>query len=399
MTAPVTEPPRPDALVPTDFSLFRGGLVYRIGVQLGLVGDDRRLIRLGAAIALVTWLPLAILSTFTGGAGQDPTITFWKSIGTHVRLLLTVPLFFLAEDIFDTRAASVLRRILRMGLILSRDEQRFGTAVRHAIRIRDSWAIEAGLFVLTAGLIWFGVRQDLPQGVTTWRTGADGRGSLAGWWYAIACIPTFQFLVWRWSWRLIVWSGLLWQLSRLKLQLIPTHPDAAGGLGVLGVAHVDLAPLAVGASAILSSSYAEQMLFAGAAPATFAVSLTAAIVGTTLALVLPLALFTPQLIDAKQRALLDYGDLAAEYTRAFASKWVYSTRRHDDLLGTADVQSLADLGGSFELIRSMTILPISRSQILLLAGAAALPFAPLVLLAFPVDQLIIDSLKSLLSIA
>jgi hypothetical protein len=395
----VTPPSHDDTLIPADFSLFRGGLVYRIGVLLGLVGDDRRLLRLGVAIALVTWVPLALLSTFAGVAGQDPTITFWKSIGTHVRLLVTVPLFFFAEDVFDTRAADVLRRMLRIGLILPKDQQGFAAAVRRAIRTRDTWSIEAGIFVLTAGLIWFGVRQDLPQGVTTWRTGGDGQWSLAGWWYAIACIPTFQFLVWRWSWRLLVWTGLLWRISQLQLQLIPTHPDAAGGLGVLGVAHVDLAPLAVGASAILSSSYAEQMLFAGAAPATFAVSLTAIIVGATLALVLPLALFTPQLIDTKQRALLDYGDLAAEYTRAFASKWVDTTRRHDDLLGTADIQSLADLGGSFELIRSMTILPISRSQIGLLAGAAALPFAPLILLAFPIDQLIINSLKSLLSIA
>ena len=46
----------------------------------------------------------------------------------------------------------------------------------------------------------------------------------------------------------------------------------------------------------------------------------------------------------------------------------------------------------------MTIMPIAKFQILLIAGAAALPFAPLVLLAFPLDQLIIDSLKAVLNV-
>jgi hypothetical protein len=50
------------------------------------------------------------------------------------------------------------------------------------------------------------------------------------------------------------------------------------------------------------------------------------------------------------------------------------------------------------MIRDMTIIPIARFQILLIAGAAALPFLPLVLLAFPLDQLIIDTLKKVLSV-
>ena len=46
----------------------------------------------------------------------------------------------------------------------------------------------------------------------------------------------------------------------------------------------------------------------------------------------------------------------------------------------------------------MTVLPIATFQILLLAGAAALPFVPLVFLAFPLDQLIIDSFKAVLNV-
>jgi hypothetical protein len=105
------------------------------------------------------------------------------------------------------------------------------------------------------------------------------------------------------------------------------------------------------------------------------------------------------LIEAKQRALLEYGTLAATYTRAFAAKWLPTDPPPDEpILGTPDLQSLADLGTSFGMIRDMTIIPIARFQILLIAGAAALPFTPLVLLAFPLDQLILDTLKKVLSV-
>jgi hypothetical protein len=38
-------------------------------------------------------------------------------------------------------------------------------------------------------------------------------------------LPVFQFLFWRWNWRLLLWWQLIWRISRLDFQLIPTHPD------------------------------------------------------------------------------------------------------------------------------------------------------------------------------
>jgi hypothetical protein len=344
-------------------------------------------------------MPLAVLTLLEGVLHQGPRIGFWQSVGTHVRLLLAIPLFFVAESVFDTRVADVLRRIPQIRLVLPKDEPRLAAAVRKAIRARNFWFMEAAIAALTLAFIWAGLRTDLPLDVSTWRTTAGGGDTLAGWWYGLVSIPVFQFLFWRWCWRLVIWWQLLWRMARLNLQLIPTHPDGAGGLAILGVAHVDLSPFSFAACAVLSASYAEQMLFAGVPPAAFAVPLTAAVVGSTLTLIAPLVFFTPKLIDARQRALLEYGTLAANYTRAFAAKWLPTDPPPDEpMLGTPDLQSLADLGSSFDLIRQMTIVPIARYQILLIAGASALPFAPLVLVAFPLDQLIIDSLKAVLKV-
>jgi hypothetical protein len=373
--------------------------VYELARLFGLPPGAAGLRRLGLILGVLGWLPLAGLAFLDGVIHQGATIPFWPSVGTHVRFLLAIPLFFLGEAVFDTRVADVLRRMVQIGLVLPRDQPTLVAAVRKAMRARNSWLIEAALAVLTGAFIWAGLRADLPLDVSTWRAKAGGEATLAGWWYSLVSLPMFQFLCWRWGWRLVIWTQLLWRISRLDLQLIPTHPDAAGGLAILGVAHVDLAPFSLAACAVLSSSYAEQILYAGVPPAALAVPMTAAVLGTTLLLTAPLLLFTPKLVDAKQRALLEYGTLAATYTRAFAAKWLPTDPPPDEpILGTPDLQSLADLGSSFDLIRNMTIVPIAKSQILLLAGSAALPFAPLVLLVFPLDQLIIDSVKAVLSV-
>ena len=58
------------------------------------------------------------------------------------------------------------------------------------------------------------------------------------------------------------------------------------------------------------------------------------------------------------------------------------------LIGSADIQSLADLANAFEVVRGMRLLPLDRQALLALAVTIALPFAPLALTMFPVDELI-----------
>ena len=166
-------------------------------------------------------------------------------------------------------------------------------------------------------------------------------------------------------------------------------------LAILDAITAPQQPVAI---SFLSSNYAEQILYANVPLQTFAVSLTAAVVGGAVALLVPLAFFMPRLIDAKQRGLLEYGTLASHYTRAFAAKWLVADQPAEPMLGTADIQSLADLGNSFGQIRNMSALPIARQQIIFIVIAGALPFLPLLLTVFPLDELIINSMKSVINI-
>ena len=109
----------------------------------------------------------------------------------------------------------------------------------------------------------------------------------------------------------------------------------------------------------------------------------------------PLFFFSRRLVEVKQRGLLDYGGLATDYVQAFHRKWLQGGAGDEPLIGSADVQSLADLGNSVGAIQDMQLLPISWSQISTLALAAALPMLPLVLFAIPLDQIIIGGIRSL----
>jgi len=381
------------------FSLVEGGPLYRLARRAGLSSGNRGLAQLGLLLAAVTWLPLAVLNALQGAAG-DAAVSFTWSLGTHVRFLVTIPLFFLAEAYFGERSRQALDQLVASNLVRPSDVGAFRAMLARALRWRDSALVEVALVALTIALILSGVRSDLPNDASNWRmtsAGTDERFTAAGWWYIVVSLPVFQFLCWRWCWRLLIWWVLLGRMARLDLRLNAKHPDLAGGLGGLGVAHTDLMPLNFGVSAMLVATYAEDVLFGGVELQRLVLPLAGIVLGMTVLAVTPLLFFTPRLVTVKQRGLLEYGVLAAAYTEEFDAKWLRGgAPPGESLLGTADLQALADLTNSFEVVRDMRMVPIGLSQVLLLAAAAILPMLPLLLTVFPLDELIVRSVKSLI---
>ena len=103
----------------------------------------------------------------------------------------------------------------------------------------------------------------------------------------------------------------------------------------------------------------------------------------------PLLVFAPQLAQAKRRGLREYGMLAARYVRDFDAKWLRGGAPADEpLVGSADIQSLADLRSSFEIVQGMRIVPITKDAVLRLAAATLVPIVPLLLTLMPLEQLL-----------
>jgi hypothetical protein len=79
--------------------------------------------------------------------------------------------------------------------------------------------------------------------------------------------------------------------------------------------------------------------------------------------------------------------------QSFDSKWVQGSPAGERLLGTSDIQSLADLGTSFDVVQRMRIAPISRQAVIQCAVLAGLPFLLLLLMTTPVDKVLGALLK------
>jgi len=216
-----------------------------------------------------------------------------------------------------------------------------------------------------------------------------GGKSITGLWYHLIAVPLIQFFWYRWLYRILIWTKFLWTVSRLKLNLIPTHADQAGGLGFLGTAHISFGILAFAISSLFSAEVAFLLVFENAQIESFKVEFIALLITILLIFLGPLLVFAPIMARTRHAWLHDYNLLTARYNRAFHEKWIEGKAAADEpLLGSSDIQSLADLGNSFEFIRKMNVIPFSIRVMIQLAVVASIPCLPLLLLVYPISKII-----------
>ena len=343
---------------------------------------------------LITWVPLLALSALEGHLRDgDVALPFLLDLETHIRFLVVVPLLLAAELVVHRRLLTVTRAFLDRDLISDAEDARFDAAINSAFRLRNSVLAELLLLAFVYGVgvlvVW---RHYTALAVPTWyarhsaeRYGLDG----AGIWYAYVSLPIFQFLLLRWYFRLFIWIRFLWQVSRLELSLVPTHPDQLGGLGFLGSTVFAFSVLLVAHGAMLAAQIANRIFFAGAALPDFKEEIFVTLVFLLCLVFGPLLVFTPQLSRAKRRGLFEYGTLAERYVREFDGKWLRGgAQASEPLMGSADIQSLADMGNSFTVVRTMRLAPIGRDAVLELAACVLVPLMPLLLTVMPVEQLV-----------
>jgi hypothetical protein len=377
---------------PRDFSIVLGGPIYQLFRRSRLAGDGLELLhRRLIVITLVAWLPLLVLSTVGSSPGDAKRVSFFQDVEVHFRFLLALPVLIAAELIVHLRIRPVVRRFVERRIVLPQDLPRFHSAIESATRVRDSILVEIGLLLLvyTFGLwLWHG---RIAIGATTWYAMPGGRWQLtpAGMWYVFVSIPILQFILLRWYLRLFIWFRFLWQVSRITLNLVPTHPDRAGGLAFLGKSAYAFGPILFAQGAMLAGLVASRVLYGGEPLMSFRLQIGGFVAFFVVAILGPLFMFTPQMARAKRKGLADYGLLAQRYVESFEQKWV--TRNpipSEELLGSADIQSLADLGNSYALVREMRSVPFGLEDISRLAAATAAPLLPLLLTIFSPEELI-----------
>jgi hypothetical protein len=389
----VTEPNLLDKL--HDFSLVLGGPTYQFFRKSHLAGDAlemlyRRLI----IITLLAWLPLLLLSTISSSTGSVGRLSFFHDVEVHVRFLVALPVLIAAELIVHSRIRPVVHRFVERRIVILQDLPRFERAINSAVSFRNSIPIELGLLLLvyTFGLwLW---RSRIAIVAPTWYALPGGRWHLtpAGVWYVFVSIPILQFLLLRWYLRLFIWFRFLWQVSRIDLNLIPTHPDRCAGLAFLGRSAYAFGPVLFAQGAMLAGLVAARVLYRGESLTSFKLQIAGFIVFFVVAILGPLVMFTPGMARAKRKGLADYGLLAQRYVESFEQKWVLA-HPTEELLGSADIQSLGDLGNCYAVVSEMRSIPFGLQDITRLAVATAAPLLPLMLTIFSPEELFMRVIK------
>lgn len=383
-----TDPKRPE------FSLVLGGPLYQLYRKAHLSGPALELLKRRVLVmALVSWLPLLILSVIGHQARFGLKIPFLYDVEAHARFLLALPALVIAEVTVHVRLSPMIRHFISRQIVVEKDLPAFNKAVDTTLRLRNSMAVELILAVLVFGLGSFIWRQGhIGDGAATWYANTDRAGqhlTLAGYWYAYVSTPIFQFILLRWYLRIAIWLRLLWRISRLDLRLSATHPDRTGGLGFLGQGTYAFGPILFAQGTILSGMIATRVLYEGRTLQSFQVDAIGLILAVLLVVLTPLLIFMPLLDRTQRKGAADFGLLAQRYALGFERKWLHGdTPDNSELMGSADIQSLADLANSYSVVSEMRIIPFTWQDALRLAVATAAPLVPLAFTVFSFEEIL-----------
>ena len=378
-----------------DFSLVVGGPLFQALRRARLTGDGLQLVhRRIIAIATVAWIPLFVLSAAEGRAwGSAVAVPFLKDIDVHGRFLLALPLLIVSEIVVHQRMRPVVTAFVTLGLVPAAIRHRFDAAIESAVRLRNSLLAELMLFAIVYGVgilvVW---RYYFALGSPTWYATPTATGHqlhLAGWWYLFVSLPVFQFLLLRWYFRIFIWGRFLWHVSRLDLKYAPMHPDRLGGLGFLSRIGYAFAPLLVAQGTLLAGVISNRIFFEGAKLTDFKIEVFAFVATMILIVLAPLLVFVGPLARARRDGMRDYRHLAKRHLDEFEAKWLHGGAEPGELLvGNPDVSSLTDMASSFDVIREMRVIPVTRTLVVELAVMTLLPLAPLLLTMISLEQLL-----------
>jgi hypothetical protein len=376
-----------------DFSIVLGGPLYQFFLRSGLIRPPFGSLKARMLVlAGIAWLPLIPLTVLGGRFAGAVPVPFLYDFEVHVRLLVALQLLIVAELVIYVRMRALTAQFLERHIVTPELRPAFEKVISSAMRLRNSSMAEISLLllVLIAGpWVWRGT---VALHSNTWYATQTPSGlvfTAAGWWYGFISVPVFQFILLRWYYRVFIWFRFLSQVSRLDLNLVPTHPDRCCGLGFLGNVAAAFAPLLMAHSALMAGFLANRILHEGAKLPDYKMELlamTALLIAIGLA---PLCVFAPKLHRARLAGLRLYGRLASDYVSDFARKWIAPpVPSGEPLLGTSDIQSLADLDNTFSIVKGIRLVPFNKESVTQFLIVIAIPLAPLALTMFSFEELL-----------
>ena len=377
-----------ELVLDSEVSLIRGGPFYQAQLRTRLIRPNqwnlgRRII---FAVA-VGWLPLVVLTAIFAPGALAELLTDYK---VAARILIAVPVLLFGQILMESKFRTIVSTA-REDLVALVDMPRFNEILATVIRLRDSVLPELAI----AALVYLHIALSFSGKVGmagAWA--AEGMHlSPAGWYYVVVGQFIYQFLVGLCLWKWLLWTLFVFKFSRMKLQLMVSHPDKHAGMGFLGMSTLAFAPIAFAVSAAVGATWRYQILNTDASLMSFKLPAIALLVLVVLLAVGPLLFFIPKLAPLRRRGILQYGSLAHLQSAEFHNKWILHRKGHElEFLAAPEVSTLTDLASSFQNIEDMKAIPLDKGSLMAPMIAVVIPLLPVVMAQGPLKVV----LKSLL---
>jgi len=372
-------------------ALIRWQRVLRIAPRQGL-----GVVRRAVFFALLAWLPLVVWAELNGrlteATSGEPLLAHF---GIHVRCLVAIPLFILAEAMAHATVGRIVGQFRVSGIVADEQHAAFRGVLTATARLRDStlpWIAVIG--VAMAWTLGSPVHSDAHD--MSWAM-AGNDFAFGGWWFLYVARPIFVVLLLGWLWRIVLVIVLFSRLARLNLSLVPTHPDRNGGLGFVKKLPTAVFLVTLAVSSVLASSwmhdvvYHEQTLVALKLPFLTFVLLWSALILS------PLFMFAPRIVAMKRKALLDYGALIGEHGRLVHRRWILGKPvAENPLLAAPELGPVADTVALYEAVEKTSPLPVGKSTVMMVLLPIILPMLLVVAQRVPIGDVLVKLFKTVI---
>jgi hypothetical protein len=375
------------------FDVSGGGLISILLRRFNLP-----LLRWQQAVALlcIAWLPLAVMTIVDGTFYKGVSMPFITDYSRQGRLLLGVPLMILIHDLVYERMPVVLEYMANV-MMTPEDRERFIQGpLRKAKRRNNAMWMQVILLLIIAGVALSpmgGARfLDVNAAADSWIVSThQGPGvlSMAGKWMEYVSIPVFQFLVFRWLWRYATWVVLVYRISRFQLKLRPTHPDGAGGLGILILAQRGFSFVFFVCGMVISSNMVALFTQHQVSFDVVKLEILAFVLLSLIMIFSPLLFFTRRLIWAKYLGHLYLGKAGVNASERFEDEWVSQlSAGKTKPEGVVDASDQADFTNVYRYLQDLSVVPFRMGDLIQISLVLFLPFIPVFFMHYSVAELL-----------
>ena len=383
-----------------DINLVRQGPLFHYQRRFWLIKSDHDLSigrRIGIAV-LITWVPI-ILFALLQGKLFDHTDPLMRHFGVHSRCLIAIPLLIVAEGLAQTFMPMIVGEFVKSGLVRQEQIPAFRQATENAKRLLSStlaFAVIVGVAVLVAVFAITHIRE-IHEANWAMEQGKDLASlGLAGWWFLLVSRPIFSILLGAWLWRVVCLFVFFHSVSKLDLDLAPTHADKVGGLGFLEEAVVIFVPVVLASSTVLASNWAHNVIYHGVDVMSLkhlAIFYVLLVLGIFLS---PWLAFMPKLKKFRRQSNFHYGALMTKYGQLVDRRWIKGeTLQNDELLSAPEIGPVADITSLFKVVEEIRTIPLRKKAIVQLVVAALLPLIPVFAIGMPIKELLKQLMETL----